>query len=116
MNTQKSSKKTVVIGIAIVGIALAVYFYSSGKAAPANSSLLSTNAVAANQAIGSRVFGLLNQIKSLRIDTSLFKDQIYQSLRDYTVAIPTQNVGRPNPFAPIPGVASPGSSAASGTR
>lgn len=58
---------------------------------------------AGSQLIGADVLSLLNRINSLKIDTSIFSSLIYQSLVDFSVEIPPQNVGRPNPFAPIPG-------------
>lgn len=114
MNTQKSSKKTLFIIIAIVVIAGIAYFYYQGST-PSTSSTLTQAPSAADQAIGTRVLDLLNQIRTLRIDTSIFKDPAYATLRDYSVAIPPQDVGRVNPFAPLPGVPSSGSAASSGS-
>ena len=51
--------------------------------------------------VRTRVLSLLNQINSLKIDTSIFNSLVYRSLVDYSITIPEQNVGRPNPFAPI---------------
>lgn len=53
--------------------------------------------------IGSQVMSLLTQIRSLKIDATVFQSAVYRSLQDYSVAIPTENVGRDNPFAPFPG-------------
>jgi hypothetical protein len=57
--------------------------------------------------VGSSELSLLNQIRSLRIDTALFNDAAFRSLVDYSVAITPENVGRPNPFAPLPGESAP---------
>ncbi len=113
MNTQTSSKKTLFIIIGIVVIALIAFFYYEGSAAPSSTLSQTDNVSASNQAIGTRVLDLLNQIRTLRIDTSIFKDPAYSTLRDYSVAIPPQGVGRQNPFAPLSGS---GSVAASSTR
>lgn len=107
--TQKSSSKsTFIIIIVIIIVALGIYFYYSGTPdANTNSSLQAQNTPEASDAqlVGSRVLSLLNQINSLKIDTSIFNSTVYKSLVDYSIAIPEQNVGRPNPFAPIPGSA-----------
>ncbi len=101
MNNQKSSKKSILISIAIVVIAVIGYFYYSGKSQGSDTSLLVATPNAEEQAVGARVLSLLNQIQSLHIDTTIFKNPAYQSLRDYTVSIPALNVGRYNPFAPL---------------
>lgn len=104
MNTQKSSKKSIIIIVIIVIVAIIGYFYYSGKNQSSDTSLLASAPNAADQAVGARVLLLLNQIQSLHIDTTIFKNPAYQALQDYTVSIPTLNVGRYNPFAPLPGL------------
>ena len=105
-NKPASSKKSTITIIAIIIVAVIAYFYYTGtQTSPDAGSSLST--VSANdQAVGAQVLALLNQIQSLKIDTSLFKDPTYLTLRDYTVAIPSVPVGRDDPFAPLPGMAS----------
>jgi len=105
--------KTVIVVIIIIILA-AVYFYYEGGSSSGGSSLLVQQA--SDQSIGSAELNLLSQIQSLKIDTSLFQDPGYQALVDYSVAIPAEDVGRPNPFAPFPGeVISSGASGSSGT-
>jgi hypothetical protein len=101
MNKQKSSKKTVIITVVVLALLVIGYFYYNGT--PSSSGSLLQTAPDASQAIGSQVLGLLNQIQSLKIDTTLFMDPAYLTLHDFTIAIPVLNVGRPNPFAPLPG-------------
>ncbi|MBU6231877.1 MAG: hypothetical protein KGI45_00865 [Patescibacteria group bacterium] len=99
-NTQKSSKKTLVTVIVIIVIAALGYFYYEGTI-PAVGGNVSISPE--DQAVATQVLSLLSQMQSLRIDTSLFNDPAYKTLQDDTVPIPALNVGRPNPFAPIPG-------------
>lgn len=99
-----SSLKSVVIVAVIVAVAfLAYYFYKSGNSTESSSLLSSSSGQPDASQIGSQVLSLLSQIQSLRIDDSLFSDPGYQTLRDYSVVIPAEDVGRDNPFAPIPG-------------
>ena len=101
--------------IAVIVIILLVigYFYWKGSTPAGSDSLL--QAQSSTQGIGSAELSLLNQVQSLKIDTSIFQDPAYKTLVDYTVTIPQENVGRPNPFAPYPGEAvTTGSSATSG--
>ena len=116
MNTPKSSKKTVVVIIIIIVVALIAYFYYEGTLPATDSTLQVSTASQNGQAVGANVLSLLSQIKSLKIDTTIFTDPAYQTLRDYTVAIPQENVGRSNPFAPIPGMSSTSGSRSSGAK
>ena len=85
----------------IVAVAGGIYFYVSGK--PTADSSLQANAVDATGAVGAQVLALLGQVRTLNIDVSFFNDPIFNTLHDFTVPIPSQIVGRPNPFAPLPG-------------
>jgi len=102
MNSNQSSKKPILIIVAIVIIAALGLFYYMGGDTVEEGSLLGESPE--NEQVGMRVLSLLNQIESLRIDTSLFTGATYQTLVDFSVTIPPKNVGRPNPFAPLPGV------------
>jgi hypothetical protein len=86
--------------IVIVVFAAGAYFYYQGQATPADDALTIDNT---EVVVGANVLSLLNQIQSLKIDTSIFKSPVYQSLIDYSIPIPTLPVGRSDPFAPIPG-------------
>jgi flagellar basal body-associated protein FliL len=112
-NTPKSSKKTAIIIIVIIIVALIAYFYYEGNTPVSNSSLETTVATNEAQAVGVRVLTLLNQIKSLKVDTDLFKDASYLTLQDYSVQIPPENVGRSDPFAPLVGMQRTGSTTGS---
>lgn len=102
---QKSSKKSIIIVVVIIILALIAYFYFSGTPSDSSSSTLDMQSPESKDAevAGARVLSLLNQINSLKIDTAIFNDPTYKSLVDYSVEIPEQNVGRPNPFAPLSG-------------
>ncbi|MBP6904608.1 MAG: hypothetical protein KBB91_00940 [Candidatus Pacebacteria bacterium] len=69
---------------------------SSSKAAGVTTSTTGTST-----AVTSEFSNLLSTIKSISIDTTIFSDPSYRSLRDYPVALGTEMVGRPNPFAPV---------------
>jgi len=101
MNKTSSNKSWVWILIIIV-VVLIAYFYFYGNSTP-SSLVSSTNS--ADASVGAQVLRLLNQTNNLKIDTSVFNDPGYKTLRDYSVSIPAVNVGRPNPFAPLPGIA-----------
>ncbi len=96
-------KSTILIIIVVVLIAGAVYFFFMGNQTPSDVGTLAVQNNPEIQASAARVLTLLNQVRSLKIDTDLFESQEYKTLRDYSVPIPPLEVGRLNPFAPLPG-------------
>ncbi len=113
-NNKSSSTKSIIIFIAVIVVAGLLFFYFLGNKTPdSNSSIDTEGGSSETQIAGARVLTLLNQVSSLKIDKSLFDSASYRSLVDYTVNIPEQNVGRPNPFAPIGGITN-GTSTAKG--
>lgn len=111
MKSATSNTKTIVTIIVVFIVILLTYFYFEGGSSTGTGSLLESSGNGAGS-VGSSELSLLNQIQSLRIDTELFKDPVYRSLQDYSVDIPSENVGRPNPFAPVPGVGLPNTTGA----
>jgi hypothetical protein len=107
-----SSKSTIVV-IVIVVILAAIYFYYNGSSAPSSSTGLVASQ--SDQTIGTAELSLLGQVESLKVDPSLFQDPAYTGLQDYTRDVPSEPVGRPNPFEPYPGevLAAPAAGAAS---
>jgi hypothetical protein len=96
--------KTVIAIIIILAIAGGVYFYMNGNpVSSSTSSLLETKTNPVVQESATRILSLLKQINALQIKTEIFKSADFQTLRDYSVDIPEQDVGRSNPFAPLPG-------------
>jgi hypothetical protein len=78
-----------------------IYFYVTGDNASTSSSLLGSGSTVASDNAAAEVLALLKQIQSLEIDAKIFEMPVYKTLQDYSVEVPPQNVGRPNPFAPI---------------
>ena len=101
-NQPSSNKKTLWIGIIIVVVlAGGWYFFSKGSSSPSTSQLIPSTSNDANAAVGANVLNVLNSVSSIKIDVSFFQTTAYQSLVDYSITVPPQAVGRPNPFAPV---------------
>ena len=114
MNTQqKNPTKITFIALAIIIVAaLGIYFYYQGTPSDSTSSLetsfTGSSAESADAQLASdRIVSLLNQVSNLKIDKTLFDSAVYNSLVDYTITIPEENVGRANPFAPVGGYVLP---------
>ena len=102
MKTSSSNKKTLIIGIIIVVVlAGGWYFYSKGGSSSSTSQLVSSTPDTVTAVVGTNVLTILNNVSSIHIDTSLFSTPAYQSLVDYSITVPSQEVGRNNPFAPV---------------
>ena len=91
--------------VLILIIGIFIYFYTKGD--PTSSSISSLEVMevpglGGSNSIGERALTLLNEVNSLKIDTSIFNSIVYQSLVDYSIEVPPQNVGRTNPFLPFP--------------
>jgi hypothetical protein len=84
--------------ILLVIAAVGYYFYSSNGSSATSSSFTVSSATTT---VGANVLNLLNQIHSLRIDTSLFQSNTYQSLNDFSVIVPPENIGKADPFLPV---------------
>jgi len=100
-STALSAKNIIIFGVVVV-LAIFVYFYFYGGSSSSSGSLLQGQPASAGE-VGSSELTLLNQVESLSIDASILNDPVYKSLQDYSVAIPSQNVGRANPFSPFQG-------------
>lgn len=90
----------------MVGILAAVYFYMKGSGTSSSTATLVSQS-AVDTTIGNKELVLLNQVKSINIDAAFFNNGMYQSLVDMTQAVPSVDIGRPDPFAPVPGLVSP---------
>lgn len=89
----------VIAGVAVASIA---WFALSGRGSNTTGALLSTTkASAAQDSIGRDFLELLQELRSVRIDTQVFSDPAFASLRDFSSPIISEPVGRENPFAPI---------------
>ncbi len=104
--------KVLLIAAVLIAIAAFGYWYatstptttggsalqSSGSQLAGGSSPLSQ----ADTAISDKFLSLLLNMRTIKLDQSLFTDPAFSSLRDFSTTInPESNPGRENPFAPI---------------
>lgn len=89
-----------IVGLVIVAVAGYFTFTRSPEPDAAVSTIAGASSAAA--AVGQELVIELNRLKALRnISTDVLSDPSFESLVDYTQPIPTQPLGRLNPFAPI---------------
>lgn len=89
-------KNIVIIGIVLAAAAVLYYFYSSG-----GSSALLTSSAEQESPVSQEVLETLGNLRSIKLDNSIFSDPLFISLSDFGVNIPPAAAGRRNPFAPV---------------
>ena len=99
-----SSIKLILAIVIIAGLGFVGFQYVS-NGTPASDGL-TTVGVSDTSKMGAQVLSALNQLQQLKLDGSIFDDKTFKSLKDFSRPLPTEEVGRTNPFAPI-GVDSP---------
>lgn len=94
-------KKTIVIFGVVAVLLLGFFFYSlsDSRQEPAQITVRSVSPL--DSALGRELLSALAELKTTRLDTSIFEDPVFKSLEDFGVIIAPLPVGRRNPFAPF---------------
>jgi len=87
----------IVVVVIVVGFVVWNFFFASNDSG--EDLIVSTNVSV--DAPGSVLVALLSKLQSLSLDDTLFADDRFEGLVDFTVPIAPQPVGRINPFAPL---------------
>lgn len=95
---------TTIIIIVVIVIGGGIYFWSLGNGSAGDASLLASTANPGRASIGSEELALLNQVSTIKINSSFFTSSLFLSLMDIVQPVPAVEIGRANPFAPVPGV------------
>src|SRR3989338_5103866 len=90
-------KNMVVIGVVVAALAVLYYFYSTGS----SSELLT--AESQPSPVSQEILATLGNLRTIRLDNSVFKDPLFLSLSDFGVTIPPAAAGRPHPLSPVGG-------------
>jgi hypothetical protein len=106
MDFLKQNKVAIGVGVLlIVGLFVYMTYFSSSPAATLTASDSSTT-------ISQNLLITLQNLHTIKLDNSIFSDPSFQSLTDFGVTIPAESVGRRDPFLPLSGSTSGGSSIA----
>ena len=104
--------KNIIIFLAIGTIFVLIYIFFIKKTTPTDSLITSsssdavgveqTGSTTENALVAEDFLSILLSVKSIKLDSSIFSDNAFQSLRDSSIILtPDGNEGRKNPFAPI---------------
>lgn len=92
-----SSLKVATLVIMLVGSFVVYDYLTQPVLAVDNLSATSSEEVSAGQ----ELLVVVNKIKSIELDDSIFGDPLFTNLQDNTFEIVPKPVGRSNPFAPL---------------
>ena len=95
-------KPSTLIAVLVLLGCTAGYYFLFGQQKPDNVSIASAGTTSETQATFLALAGRLEQIS---FDASILSDPRFMRLVDLTTAIVPETAGRPDPFAPLPGVA-----------
>jgi hypothetical protein len=104
MNSIPGKQYIIDLGIILgfPGLLLGLYFYMGGNIS-SSFSFLSVGGLSLpgndTGQLGEKAKMTLEALRSTTLDTAIFDDPAYQSLRDYSVEIPTTVLGREYPFS-----------------
>ncbi len=107
MITFLKKNKVLVVGLCVLGVLILswVFFFSGPTAAPL------TSPSANDSPVTQSLLVTLSNLHTITLNGAIFSDSLFISLNDFGVVIPSQTVGRRNPFAPLSGGPAPQGSA-----
>ena len=94
--------KQIIIATIIIVIAFVVFkVFFSNSGTTIDNSLITDKVVMTGPADGQVILTLLENLKKVTLDESIFADVIFTSLVNFERPIEQQPIGRQNPFLPI---------------
>ncbi|MEX0931624.1 MAG: hypothetical protein WDZ88_02630 [Candidatus Paceibacterota bacterium] len=57
-----------------------------------------------NDSVVTDLIRLVDRVKDIEIPTAVFEARVFESLVDHSALVPLEQTGRPDPFAPVPGL------------
>ena len=89
--------KTVIISLIVLLLIFVGFTYLRGK----DGSDEVLESVESEEVIGRDIIAKLDQLNSLKLDESVFSDEVFLSFKDFTLTVSPESRGRSNPFAPF---------------
>ncbi|TSC67037.1 MAG: hypothetical protein G01um101472_556 [Parcubacteria group bacterium Gr01-1014_72] len=96
-------KNLLIIAGLIVLAALAYFYFRDAVEVPEGTATLTGELGGGGSAsqLTADLVPLILQLQSIKLNRAFFDDSVFKSLRDITIELLRQPVGRPNPFAPV---------------
>ncbi len=93
-------KKNIPLVIGFLVVVGGLYVYLNFFAGSASEALLATTADSQSP-VSQDLLVTLSNLHTIKLDSSIFSDPLFQSLTSFGVELPPENVGRRNPFLPV---------------
>jgi hypothetical protein len=93
-------KNNIVTIILVIIIGMVAFWYLGNNNNNNTGSSLSLSTQTSDSADAKYIYNILQQMAQVTLEDSIFKDPIFQNLKDNTASFPSQAAGRNNPFAP----------------
>ena len=85
----------------LVVLVIGFFVYSAFFKPAGGDALIAQDISPAQTAVEQELIALLLELRSIRLDLSVFDDPEFQSLTDFSQDLIPEPVGRPNPFVPL---------------
>ncbi len=95
MDFLKQNKLAILVGVLLLA---GLFVYMNFFTAPAQDALTTSST---DTALSQDLLVTLQNLHTIKLDNGIFSDPAFQSLTDFGVTIPAEEVGRRNPFAPL---------------
>ena len=92
--------KQIIVAVVIIVIAFFAIKYFFGDST-IDSGTTTAQTPQVDLVNGQEIVTMLNRLNNVKIDEKIFTHPVFVSLEDFGRPIDSENVGRPNPFAPI---------------
>lgn len=117
-------RKLLVLGVAV--IAAAALWYGMSQSSAPDTTIITSSAEGTSNTPGGvvtpgpvdkdtqQILEILLALRAVKLDETLFSNQAFISLKDYSTQIVPEPVGRPDPFAPLGAAGQVSAAAAAG--
>jgi hypothetical protein len=93
--------KGIIMAVAVITIAVLAYTVFFRNSSENNLDIALGDIITPEVEINNDLIGLLLELRVLTLDQSLFDDERFKSLSDFSVTLQPQPIGRRNPFLPL---------------
>ncbi len=92
--------KASVIGL-VFTVAIGAWYFLGGESAAPEDGLVTESFTSPASEEDRDLVAILLELRSVTLDSAIFSDPVFRSLRDFGSQIISEKEGRPNPFAPL---------------
>lgn len=96
---QSLNRQKILLGVLAIVVIVAVIYYSNLWKSTSVGEVLTMSGQ--EEVVGQDVLVIVNKLRQVTIDPSIFSDPLFTSLKDISITINPENQARFNPFAPI---------------